>query len=450
MPSIPDELTALLMSFAPLFSPRLWRHVPVLVVGAILAPEQRMVSTVLRVMGLAQVRSFQTYHRVLNRAVWSSRGASRILFQHLLTTFAAEGPLIVGIDETIERRRGRKIGAAGIYRDPVRSSHSHFVKVRGLRWISMMLLVPIPWAGRVWALPFLSVLAPSERSAKGHKRHFKPLTVWARQMILQVHRWVPERPLVVVGDRTYAALELLDAVRLHATLVTRLRLDARLFAPPLRRLPHQQGRPRLVGERLSSLTQQAADPYAVWTPLTLARWYGERNRPLEILSQTAVWYSTGFPPVPIRWVILRDPTGRFATQALLCTNLSADPSQIVSWFVLRWQLEVTFHEVRAHLGMETQRQWSPRAITRTTPALLGLFSLVTLMAHPEMSQCLLPHLPQTAWYPKLLPTFSDALALVRRHLWTSALFQTSRFASDSTIIPRALLEHLRELLCYAA
>ena len=123
----------------------------------------------------------------------------------------------------------------------------------------------------------------------------------------------------------------------------------------------------------------------------------------EILSQTAVWYSTGFPPVPIRWVILRDPTGRFATQALLCPNLSADPSQIVSWFVLRWQLEVTFHEVRAHLGMETQRRWSQRAITRTTPALLGLFSLVTLMAHPEMSQCFCLISPQTAWYPKLPP-----------------------------------------------
>jgi DDE superfamily endonuclease len=406
------------------------------------------VSTVLRVMGLASLPTFQTYHRVLNRAVWSSRGASRILFRLLVTTFAPSGGLVVGIDETIERRRGRKITAAGIYRDPVRSSHSHFVKVRGLRWISMMLLVPIPWAGRVWALPFLTVLAPSERSAKGLKRRFKPLTMWARQMILQVHRWLPERPLVVVGDRTYAALELLDAVRLQATLVTRLRLDARLFAPPPRRLPHQQGRPRLVGERLPSLTQQAADPDAVWTQLTLARWYGERNRPLEILSQTAVWYSTGFPPVPIRWVVLRDPEGKFATQALLCTDLTADPSQIISWFMLRWQVEVTFHEVRTHLGVETQRQWSERAIARTTPALMGLFSLVTLAAHHELSKKALA-LRQAAWYTKTIPTFVDALALVRRHLWTDALFQTSRFPPDSAKIPRVHAEHLMEVLCYA-
>jgi DDE superfamily endonuclease len=448
MPSISEELSALLLPFAPLFSVRVRRHVAVLIGGAILAPGQRMVSTVLRVMGLASLPTFQTYHRVLNRAVWSSRGASRILFRLLVTTFAPSGGLVVGIDETIERRRGRKITAAGIYRDPVRSSHSHFVKVRGLRWISMMLLVPIPWAGRVWALPFLTVLAPSERSAKGLKRRFKPLTMWARQMILQVHRWLPERPLVVVGDRTYAALELLDAVRLQATLVTRLRLDARLFAPPPRRLPHQQGRPRLVGERLPSLTQQAADPDAVWTQLTLARWYGERNRPLEILSQTAVWYSTGFPPVPIRWVVLRDPEGKFATQALLCTDLTADPSQIISWFMLRWQVEVTFHEVRTHLGVETQRQWSERAIARTTPALMGLFSLVTLAAHHELSKKALA-LRQAAWYTKTIPTFVDALALVRRHLWTDALFQTSRFPPDSAKIPRVHAEHLMEVLCYA-
>src|SRR5690348_13366200 len=196
---LPSDIMALLVPFAPLFSARIWRHIPVFVAGAILAPGRRMVSSVLRAVGLTQLPNYQTYHRVLNRAVWSSLGVSRILFGLLVTTFAPEGPLVVGIDETIERRRGRKIGASGIYRDPVRSSHSHFVKVRGLRWICAMLLVPIPWADRVWALPFLTVLAPSERSAARRRRRFKPLTAWARQLIRQVHRWVPERRLVIVG-----------------------------------------------------------------------------------------------------------------------------------------------------------------------------------------------------------------------------------------------------------
>ncbi len=191
-----------------------------------------MVSSALRAVSLGQTRSFQTPHRLLNRAVWSSLAASRILFHLLVTTFGQQGPLVLGIDETIERRRGQPIAAAGISRDPVRSSHRHFVKVNGLRWVCLMLLVPIPWAARVWAWPFLTALAPSERFAAQRGRRHKPITTWARQLIRLVHRWLPDRRLVIVGDRGYAALGLLDVVRPVATFVTRLRLDARLFAPP--------------------------------------------------------------------------------------------------------------------------------------------------------------------------------------------------------------------------
>jgi hypothetical protein len=441
-----------LSPFALLFSRRVWRHVPLLVVGAILAPGRRMVSSVLRTVGLSQEQHFQTYHRVLNRAVWSGLKASRILLHLLVHVFAPERPLVLGIDETIERRRGAKIAAAGIYRDPVRSSHSHFVKVNGLRWICLMLLVPIPWAGRVWALPFLSALAPSERYARVHTCRHKSITLWARQLIRLVHRWLPGRALVVVGDRGYAALDLLDAVRPVATVITRLRLDARLVAPPPPRLPRQNGRPRIVRPRLPTLEHVRANPATVWIAVTLARWYGERDRRIEYVSQTAMWYHTGFVPVPIRWVLIRDPLGKFATQALLCTDQEADPVQILLWFARRWQMEVTFHEVRAHLGVETQRQWSEQAIARTTPALMGLFSLVTLVAH-EHYRHQTTHLAMrqvAAWYTKMTPTFSDALALVRHHLWTQTTFPKSLCDSDVEKVPRALLTHLADLLCCAA
>jgi DDE superfamily endonuclease len=449
MLSLPEDMVALLAPFAPLFSRPVWRYIPTLVVGAILAPGRRMVSTVLRAVGLAQIRRFQNYHRVLSRAVWSSLTVSRILLGLLVAIFAPEGPLVLGIDETIERRRGKKIAAAGIYRDPVRSSRSQFVKVNGLRWISLMLLVPIPWAARVWALPFLTALAPSERYAQERGRRHKPITLWARQLVRQVHRWWPDRQLVVVADSTYAALDLLAALRPVATVVTRLRLDAQLFAPAPPRRPHQKGRPRLVGSRLPTLQQRASDPSAVWIPLTVAPWYGQAECQVEVVSDTAVWYHTGQPPVPIRWVLIRDPHGAFPTQALLCTDQDAAPAQILAHFVQRWQLEVTFHAMRAHLGMETQRQWASLAIARTTPALLGLFSLVTLLAHPAMTDqsiCL----PHTAWYVKPLPTFADALAVVRRRLWASLLFQTSPLTADPQKIPRTLVDHLCGLLCYAA
>jgi hypothetical protein len=142
------------------------------------------------------------------------------------------------------------------------------------------------------------------------------------------------------------------------TFISRLRLDAALYEPALPRRPHQIGRPRLKGERLPNLTVVAEDPNTVWKPTKIANWYGSGERMVEVSSKTAVWYSTGLFAVPVRWVLIRDPEGKFKTQALLCTDLEADPQKIVCWFVMRWQLEVTFQEMRRHLGFETQRQWS--------------------------------------------------------------------------------------------
>jgi hypothetical protein len=282
-----------------------------------------------------------------------------------------------------------------------------------------MLLVEIPWAARVWALPFLSALAPSERyAAKRGKRH-KKITQWAWQMLLVLRRWYPKREIVAVADGAYASLKLLDRCRKHSkpiTFVTRLRLDAALYEPAPARRPGQRGRPRLKGERLPNLSEVAQEPATTWEPTEIANWYGSGERTVEIASATGVWYSTGLFAVPIRWVLIRDRQKEFKTQALLCTDLDADPKKILRWFVMRWQLEVTYQEMRSHLGLETQRQWSEMAIRRTTPALLGLFSLVTLFAHQRMRQAEGTLRRQASWYHKVHPTFSDALALVRKGL----------------------------------
>ena len=315
-----------------------------------------------------------------------------------------------------------------------------------------MLLVDIPWAHRVWALPFFTILAPSQRHHKSRGHRHKNLTDWARQMLTQVRRWLPHRAIVLVADSSFAALELLEALRQLSTpvhVVTRLRLDAALYHPAQSRQEKQMGRPRKVGKRLPTLKSLVDNPYTPWHTVVLKDWYGHGDYTLQITSHTAVWYHTGLPAVPIRWVLLKDPKGQFQPQALLCTDTSAQPIQILHWFRQRWQLEVTFEEVRAHLGVESQRQWSSLAIARTTPALLALFSIVTVITHQQLLQHPFD-LPKAAWYQKTLPTFADALAFVRQQLWHMQTFQMSSTDVDTVQVPRALFSTWSDLLCYAA
>src|ERR1041384_196422 len=261
-PSVPAVLAAWVQPVAVYVTTAVWRHVLVLVAGALLAPGRRTVTATLRIMGLDQTPGFAVYHRVLSLGRWSSRALAHRLLLLLVAAFVPTGPVVVGIDDTIERRWGAKIKARGIYRDPVRSSHGHFVKASGLRWLCVMLLAPVPWAGCVWALPFLSVLAPSERYATERGQRHKTLTDWARQVLLQTARWLPGRRVIAVMDSSFSAIELLRDAGRHLCLISRLRLDAGLYAPAPPRMPGTRGRPRVKGARLPSLLERlgAAGP----------------------------------------------------------------------------------------------------------------------------------------------------------------------------------------------
>lgn len=448
MLNLPIWMITILNEFAPVvYGISTWYKVEVLVTGAILATGKRTVSAVLRVMGLSDERNYPKYHQVLSRAVWSGLEGSLVLLRLLLKTFAGLGPLIFGIDETIERRRGEKIAAKGIYRDPVRSSKSHFVKASGLRWISMMWLTPIPFAQRIWALPFLTVLAPSERYYQARRRKAKTVLDWTRQLVFQLRRWLPNQALVVVGDSAYAALDFLHAcvsLKQPVTVITRLRLDAALYDPPP---PYAgRGRPRKKGTRRPTPQQRIDDPSTIWQRVTVP-WYDHHPRELDMATGTAFWFHFGLPGVSIRYVLIRDVASNFDPQALLSTDLTLTPEQILAFFMRRWQMEPTFRHVREHLGVETQRQWSDRAIARTTPLLLGLFSLVTLLANTLLTRHDLT-IRTAAWYPKPVPTFSDALALVRHTLWAYLTFQTSQEEPDMVKVPRVLLDRFHDLLCY--
>jgi hypothetical protein len=336
--ALPERVLCRLVGFADLFTRPTWANVLVLLAGVILVPGRRTVTAALRILGRERDPAFCTFHRILNRAAWSSRAAAHQLLLLLVNALVPVGaPVVIGLDDTIERRWGAKISARGIYRDPVRSSKGHFVKASGLRWLSAMLLVPVPWADRIMALPFLTLLAPSKRFYADKSRAPKTLLDWARQAALQIHRWLPDRYIVLVADSAFAAIEFLAAVRSHVCVVTRLRLDANLFDFPSQKRKGR-GRPPIKGKPLEKLSAVLNDRKVSWKRYRISLWYGRTNRIVEIASATAIWYRGGVPPVPIRWLLVRDPTGELEPQAFLATDLDAHPRDILAWFVSRWQV----------------------------------------------------------------------------------------------------------------
>ncbi|MFN0084696.1 MAG: transposase, partial [Blastocatellia bacterium] len=273
----------------------------------------------------------------------------------------------------------------------------------------------------------------------------------AWQMIALLARWLPDRTMVFVADSSFAVFQLLDRVRRlkNASLITRLRIDAQLYDLAPEREPGQIGRPRIKGARRPSPEQRLQDRKTKWKRLVLEHWYGGESREVDVYSEICLWGTSGKPYVPIRWVLVRDPNEEFEPQAFLSTNVEHTPEQILTWFVRRWRMEVTFEEARTHLGIETQRQWNDLAIARSTPLLFGLFSLVTLMAN-ALAKDAKSLVRTAAWYTKQEPTFSDAIALVRRCLWGSCHFQMSQFKTDIVEIPRSVFERLTDAVCYAA
>jgi len=446
--AVPQILRHWLQALRPCFTAPSWEHVLVLVMGALLAPGKRTVSSCLRMTGRSEAANFASFHQILNRACWSPRAVARRLLGLVVERLVPDGPIVIGMDDTIERRWGRRISARGIYRDPVRSSHGHFVKASGLRWLSFMVLTPVPWTSLIKALPVLTLLAPSERSDHQRGRHHKLLTDWARQGALQLCRWLPGRRIIFVGDSSFAVHELAHAITARATLISRLRLDASLFAPPPKRTTRTLGRPAQKGPALPKLKTLLSNHTTTWAKIIVSAWYGHVDgKTLEITSDTALWYRPGTPVMLIRWVLVRDPDGKRAPQAFFSTDITLDPADIIALFVRRWQIEVTFAETRAHLGVETQRQWSDMAVARTTPALLGLYSFISLWACDLLTGSTTPY--AAAWYRKTCLTFSDAVGAVRLKIWIGDINQHSPPSRERQNIPPERILRMAQALCFA-
>jgi len=421
MDSLSHNILSILLPFSVLFSKPSWKKALILLLGTLLCTGKRTVCSALRAMGLEWEAGFSKYHHLLNRAEWSSLKAAKILFKMLLVLVSDKLPLVLFVDETLERRRGKKIKAKGYYRDAVRSSQSRVVKTTGLKWSVMALSVKLPFISRALALPFLSVLEPSKKCDELQKRRHKTSLRWTSQMILQVRRWVGKTwPLILVGDGGYAAGQLaLDCICFGVTLVSRLKMNAALFDFPAEKQPGRRGRTAKRGVRLKNFKQMLSLDGLPWKEIEVVG-YGGEKRMARVISNTCMWGADGTTPIPIRWALVVDPTGKLDPLPLMSTDPLMTVERMVELFVDRWSLEVTFEETREHLGVETQRQWSDRAIARSTPVLMGLYSCVCMMAN-GLKQVDLLKVEATAWHQKEQATFSDMLRAVRMVIWRDNL-----------------------------
>jgi len=453
------QIIQLLQTFAVVFTVPTFANALVLIYGVILAPGRRTVASALRVMGKSQEPNPGRYHRVLSRARWSMWQCSRLLLGLLVDTFVPEGqPLELLVDETLERRAGKRIVYKGWFRDAVRSAGGRITLSLGVRWCCLCLLVRVPWTSRAWALPFMTVPVLSEKTCRRLGKVHRGGVFWTLEMLKKVRSWYPERQLVLAADAGYAAVELVAGCQqMKVNLVSRLRLDAQLHAFAADQPASKRGVKPKKGARLRSLKEIFAGPMTVWCQAEVA-WYGGQSRQVGYRTGVCLWYTPRRDPVPIRWVLVRyeernGRTGKMTVHgaAFFCTDVAdtqITPERIIAWYVGRWNIEVTFEEVRAHLGFQTQRHWKVRAVERTTPCLFGVFSLIVLMAqrlHPD----LLP-LQASGWYSKQEASFSDVLAVVRGHLWDARNKMDSAQSGQTYLIPADLWRQVQQVLAYAA
>lgn len=442
MPSLPTVILTLLGEFANIFTRSTWKYAQTLWIGSILTNGKRTVTSAMRVMGLTWYKRFERYHQVLYRAKWNQLNAGKILLGLLISLLPTGIPILIAMDDTIERRSGRKIKAIGCYRDAPRSSKKMVVNCFGLKWLCAALIIKLPWSKRCWALPFLTVLCPSKKDHEKKGRAHKTSLDRAVVMIQLISKWL-NKEWTLVGDGAFACFKLAHAcVKNKVTLISRLRLDASLFELLPDNLLITKGRKPKKGKKIITLKQQIKDNMIQWQEQQVT-WYGRQLKLVKFASGINLWHKSAEEPVKIRWVIVMHPdTGKI--EAFFSTNISRSPKAIIENFVLRWSIEVTFEEVRAHLGVETQRQWSDNSIKRTTPILLANFSLVCIIAqsYNKLTASIIPTIC-ASWYDKHgNVTFSDVLVYVKKLILTKSYLSNSAINDEFVQLRRQELEAL--------
>ena len=420
---LPDAAEPLLSRLSIAFTRPTFQRVLVLFVGSVLALGRHTVTGALRAAGGLVEGHHTSFHRVLSRARWSPWPLARALAAMVLELVPEGGPVICVADDTTPQHKGKCVWGKGRHRDNCRSTRSHTVWVWGHKWVVLAVNVKFAFASRPWALPVLAALylTPDDSRRRG-RRHSTPADL-ARGLMLKLLRWFPGRRFILLGDGGYSSHELArlcHRYRRRLTLVALCHPQANLHEPPPPRRAGRAGRPRVKGRKLPAPRDVVAA-----TPKrkrATVGWYGGKTRRVEFVSGTGHWYKGGGGLVPVRWVFVHDVSGTHEDRYFYSTDPGLSPSRIVTLYTARWAVEVTFQEARCHLGFHTPRSRARNSVLRTGPCLLGLFSLVCLVYHHHTGgNGTTP--AGAAWYAKAEPTFGDAIAGVRRLLWSETILK---------------------------
>ena len=445
----PKAAEPLVAAFSVAFTRPTFQRATLLILGAILSLRQRTITGILRALGPLAKGHWSDFHRVLCCRVWSTWPLGRVLAAVILELIPDDRYVVVPVDDTNPQHKGKRVYGKGCHHDACRSTHSHIVWVWGHKWVVLAINIKFPFCSRPWALPVLCALyRPEELNKQEGRRHKTPIRL-AMQLVAMLIHWFPERKFILVGDGGYASHELARFCHRHGqhvTLISRFHPQANLYEAPTNRRSRKGGRPRVKGRKLPK-PQAVVQRRSKGQRFTVD-WYGGGTRRVELIWGQGHWYkaknSGGL--VPVRWVFVHDLTGTHRDEYFYSTDPALAPETIVGLFTGRWSIEVTFQEVRAHLGFTTVRNWSRQSVLRTAPCLLGLFSLVSLI-FARASQSRSPKVASAPWYPKTEPTFSDAMRAVRRLCWQEVLRRPGKHTGVTKLPSRlrlTLLDHLSQ------
>lgn len=446
MSTVANPEPTLFSLFAPAFSAATFVRAKLLGVAAILNTGRRTVANLLRtVAGLTDGDS-SCYHRVLSLAQWSGLKLAALLSRFIIRHCWPQGRIRLAGDDTVTEHPGRKVYGKARHRDPVRSSHSYTAWRWGHKWVVLAVLVPFPFSRRLWALPILVALYRSRQDNEQRGRRHKTPAQVLQLLLRLLLRWFPDRQFIFAGDQNYGSHDMATLAghsqgRLH--LVSKFYPDANLYEPPPPYAGH--GRPRVKGAKLPSPQEVVAQSHR--TRLNVA-WYGGGRRDVEVVSGTGHWYKAGDGLVAVRWVYVHDLTGTHRDEYFYSTDATRTAQEIIEEYTGRWNIETTFAEARAYLGLESTRGRCARTVQRAEPCLLGLYSVVALLYWqlPASAQAD----GEVSWLGKATVTFSDAITAVRRWLWTHWVFPQAGHAEAFAKLPEAFQQFLLSALAPAA